>query len=80
MSLNATPAPDGPYGLRMIRLRDCDSPQPALVVPRVAFTLFVTDTRAGRLDHLLATEAEMADARTVARWSHTTSEPVDDPR
>ncbi|MER6910700.1 hypothetical protein ABT354_03360 [Streptomyces sp. NPDC000594] len=75
MSLNATPSPDGPFGLRMIRLRDCDSPQPSLIVSRVALTVFVAEARAGRLDHLLATEAEMAEARKVARWSHETAEP-----
>ncbi|MER6916579.1 hypothetical protein ABT354_33420 [Streptomyces sp. NPDC000594] len=78
MSLNATPAPDGPYGLRMIRLRDCDSPQPALIVSRVALTVFVAEARAGRLDHLLATEAEMAEARKVARWSHEHETPEPD--
>ncbi|GLF97254.1 hypothetical protein [Streptomyces yaizuensis] len=68
MTLHVDIAPDGPFELRMVRLYNCVIPKTRIVVPRVAFTVFVNEVRAGTLDEFLASEDEMAAAMELVRW------------
>ncbi|ANW17677.1 hypothetical protein [Streptomyces clavuligerus] len=68
MSLHAEEAPEGPCELRMIRIYDCVVPERVIVVARVAFTVFANTLRAGKMDHLMASDEEMADATELVNW------------
>ncbi|ANW21983.1 hypothetical protein [Streptomyces clavuligerus] len=68
MSIHVEAGPDGPFELRMVRIYDCVVPERVIVIARVAFTVFANDLRAGRLDHLMASDEEMADASALVDW------------
>ncbi|GLF99372.1 hypothetical protein [Streptomyces yaizuensis] len=68
MTLHAEEAPDGSFELRMVKIYNCVVPTIRIVVPRVAFSAFVNEVRAGNLDHLLASDEEMTAALELVSW------------